>query len=309
MPNTPIKMKNTSLLERMYWIAGILSAIVAVAALMRPVWLYLKSTADVPSTPSASAVNSGNRSIIIQGSGNVVVAPQNATAETRSAGRFIDIEISDHVLDLQGKSRHEVHFPQISGKIPHDVLERINHFLRRSAETEYERYENIDEVQISYEIGLKEFNLLGINFEIFASGDQAAHPITSTSATTLDLETGSPLYLKDFFRPGYIGEINEFVRSALVNQNKYYPCEKSMGGGANDNAVSLVLEGITGHRADACFKSVSEGSQYYLTDTSVVLVFPKYSIAPGVDGDIEIPIHFKELGNILKSNGPLQRFL
>jgi hypothetical protein len=100
------------------------------------------------------------------------------------------------MLDLQGRARHEVHFPQVSGKISHDVLERINHFLKRSAEAEYERYENIDEVKISYEIGLKEFNLIGINFHILISGDKAAHPITSTSPTTLDLETDSALSLK-----------------------------------------------------------------------------------------------------------------
>lgn len=239
----------------------------------------------------------------------MIIEPQNATADARDAGRFVDIEISDHMLDLQGKARHEVHFPQVSGKLSHDVLERINHFLRRSAETEYERYANIDEVKISYRIGLKEFNLLGINFEIFVSGDKAIHPITSTSATTLDLETGSALSLKDFFRPDYISELNELIRSELVSREEYYPCEKQNGYGAEDNAVSLALENITGHPAGACFKSISDESQYYLTDTSLVLVFPKYSIAPGVDGDIEMPIHFNKISNILKSNGPLKRFL
>jgi Protein of unknown function (DUF3298) len=309
MPNTPKKVKTTSSLERMSWIAAILSTVIAAVTVIWPVWTYFKSTGEASPSPSTSAVNSGNRAIIIQGSGNTVVAAQSASAETHDAGRFVEIEISDHMLDLQGKTRHEVHFPQISGKISHNVLDRINHFLRRSALTEYERYADVDEVRISYEVGLKDFNLLGINFEIFANGDRAAHPITSTSATTLDLETGSEFLLKDFFRSGYIKRLNDLVQSELISREQYYPCEKQRGTDVGRNMVSNVLESITGHAADACFKSISGDSQYYLSDTSLVIVFPKYSIAPGVDGDIEIPIHFKELQGILKPGGPLQRFL
>jgi hypothetical protein len=309
MSNTTNKVKSTSLLERVSWIAAILSAGVAVVALIWAVWTYFKPAGEASLVPSISTTNSGNRAIIIQGSGNTVVAPQGASPEKYNAQRFVEIEISDHMLDVQGKVRHEVHFPQISGKISHDVLDRINHFLMRLAKTEYERYASLDEVRISYEVGLKDFNLLGIDFEIFVSGDRAIHPITSTSATTLDLETGSAFLLSDFFRPGYAGVLNDLVRSKLVDRGQYYPCKEQETNGVEETMVSNTLENITGHPANACFKSISNESQYYLTDTSLVLVFPKYSIAPGVDGDMEIPFHFKELQSILKSDGPLQRFL
>ncbi|WP_404843028.1 hypothetical protein [Burkholderia thailandensis] len=41
----------------------------------------------------------------------------------------------------------------------------------------------------------------------------------------------------------------------------------------------------------------------------MVLVFPKYSIAPGASGDLEVPITFKEIQNLLSPDSPLQRFL
>lgn len=302
-------MKVTPSLNRIASIATILSTVIAAAS---AIWAIRESLKPAPATlpiHSASVSNSGSRAFIVQGNGNTILAPQNSPTQMQDTERFIKIKIIDQTLDTQGNSRHEAHFPQISGKIPHDTLDRINHFLKRSALTEYERYAYIDEVRISYEIGLKEFNLLGVNFKIFANGDRAAHPITSTNATTLDLETGSPLLLKDLFVPGHIKKLNHLIRAALIDREQYYPCNEKLSTDVATKMVKSVLEDITDHPAKICFSSISDDSQYYLTDTALIFVFPKYSIAPGSDGDIEIPIYFKKIRDILKLNGPLQRFL
>lgn len=302
--------KATTRLEKLNWIAGIGSCIVGALAFAWAVWVGEKPEHNSPYTLStSSSIVAQEGGVIIQGDGNTVISHRVDAFQGRKAERFVDIDIEEYVVDLKEKTRHEVKFPQISGRISKDVLARANHFIKRTALTEYERYLDMDEVRVSYVVGLKEFNLLGISFEIFASGDRAAHPLSSTYATTLDLETGSPLTLKDFLVLGYEGSLNELVRQKLVARQAYFPCETLLNATKAVNPVSSALEQITGHSSNTCFDTVADDTQYFLTDTSLVIVFPKFAVAPGVAGDIEIPIRFVEIRNLIRSDGPLNRFL
>lgn len=141
----------------------------------------------------------------------------------------------------------------------------------------------------------------------------ALHPISSTYATTIDLETGSELSLKDFIAPTSWPTINELVRASLVRREQYYPCEKTADTSTGlQEALSEIrgqIQETTGHAADACFSTITDETRYYLTDTALVLVFPKFTIAPGASGDIEVPIYFGKIRNLLKPQGPLQRLL
>ena len=47
------------------------------------------------------------------------------------------------------------------------------------------------------------------------------------------------------------------------------------------------------------FQTVSPDQWYYLTDTALVVVFPRYAITPGVYGEPEFVISFDELSDIL----------
>lgn len=301
-------------LERKSWIAGVIGTIIGSAAFAWSIWTYFFPHDASPQTSSPSAANTGDRAIIVQGSGNTIVAPQQeGSFETRKAPRFFEVEISDQALKIEGNSRHEVHYPQISGTIPSDTLALTNHLLKRSALTEYEYYSGMNEVRITYKIGLKEFNLIGINYNIFIWNDGAAHPQTTTNAITINLETGHELKLKNILRTGYRRRINELVRENLIRQDQYFPCENKKTSDSKEQRAEVAIHGILKeilrHSSDTCFSSVTDDSQYYLTDTSLVLVFPKYSIAPGASGDLEVPITFKEIQNLLSPDSPLQRFL
>ena len=314
-------VKVTSSLEKWSWIAGIIGAVCACLSILLAVWNPFSSSVKIPTVPSTHSISFGRGAIIIQGNGNTVTTPpasSNAattppvtSAQRDEASRFYSINITDQTLALPSEPRHMVHYPQISGNIPHDMLARANHFLKRVALTEYERYKNREDVRISYDIGLKDFNLIGVNYEIFANNTMAAHPITSTDAVTLDIESGSGVTLKDLLSPNYIGEISKIIHAKLVELDQYYPCEKDVDKNTQEavEMIEHVISEDTGHSANTCFNSITSDSQYYLTDTSIVFVFPKYSIAPGAEGDIEIPINFKEIQYLIKPDGALRRFL
>lgn len=306
----PEKRKVTSHLERFNWIGGGLSGAAAVVTVLLTMWGDAKSDREVShnlSVTGATVQQTG--AVIIQGNGNTVVSPISGVDSKVGAGRFVRVDVREYKVDLKAIPRHEVRFPQVSGGISADILARTNHLLKRTALTEYERYSGMDDVKVSYVVGLTEFNLLGVSFEIYASGDRAAHPLSSTSATTIDLETGSPLMLKDYFIPGYVGKLNAIVQSKLIANDSYFPCETLHGATKAVSVVSSALEQITGHSANACFDSVADDTQYFLTDTSLVIVFPKYAAGPGVAGDIEVPISFGEIRGLMRPDGPLSRFL
>lgn len=304
----------TQPLERTSWIAGIVGAAIGCLALAWSIWTYFKPPESPPLSPSNSTMNSGKSSIIIQGNGNTVVASSKFEAAIQGkTQRYVAFSISDQTLDLLGKKRHEVHFPRLDGAIPPDVLARSNHFLKRVALTAYEDYVNWDEVNISYKIGFKDFNLLGINYSIFMGNDDAAHPLSTTNAIVLNIETGTEFELKEFFQSGYLQHLNTLVRANLAKQGQYFPCDsdKSLDVGTKKalKVVQGTLKDILGHESSTCFSSVKNNSQFYLTDTSLVFVFPKYSVAPGASGDVEVPVNFRDLKSLLHPKGPLRRFL
>lgn len=302
-------------LERKSWIAGIIGTTISLVALIWSVWTYVSPPESPQSLPTNGAMNSGNGAIFVQGNGNTVVAaPSVETNNPSKTPRYFEFSISDQSLELLGKKRHEVHYPKLVGSIASDALARSNHFLKRAALTAYERYADWDEVKIGYKVGFKEFNLLGINYSIFMGNDGAAHPLSTTNAIVLNIETGTEFELKDLFLSGYAKQLNELVRANLKKQENYFPCEEAARNieSATKDAVKGIqgaLKDILGHESNICFNTVRDNSQYYLTDTSLVLVFPKYSIAPGASGDVEVPINFKAILSLLNPNGPLRRFL
>jgi hypothetical protein len=65
----------------------------------------------------------------------------------------------------------------------------------------------------------------------------------------------------------------------------------------NERISTLIAADPYG--SDYNFESVSSSQWYYLTDTSLVIVFERYTIAPGAAGEPEFAIPLSELSDIL----------
>lgn len=288
-------------LEESNRVAGIVSAVLAILALGWAVWTYFRP----PEPPMPTAKVEGNNNILIQGNNNTVASPPLRTSS------FASIKVVDASLPTDKSKKHSVRYAAISGMELLDAQARANHLLKRTALSIYEKYEAWDEVDIQYKVGFTEFNMLGINIYVMINNKGAAHPLTTTQAMVIDLNTAGLFELRQLFRSGYTDELNRLVISKLKQAESFFPCAKPSADKQQeeDNRMAEVLENILSHESKGCFSGIADNGQFYLTDTSVVFVFPKYSIAPGVSGDIEVRVNFQELQGLLNPNGPLQRFL
>jgi hypothetical protein len=293
-------------LEKSSWVAGVISAVVAILALGWAVWTYVRppESSTPPAIPSARVEGSNN--ILIQGNNNTV-----ASAPPRTSS-FASIKVVDVSLPIDRSKAHSIQYAAISGMESLDAQARANHLLKRTVLSIYEKYEDWDEVDIQYKVGFTEFNLLGINIYVMIFNKGAAHPLTTTQAMVVDLNTAGLFELRQLFQSGYKAELNRIVISKLKQADSFFPCSKPSANKQQEEAnrmVEGVLESILGHESKVCFSGIEDNGQFYLTDTSVVFVFPKYSIAPGASGDVEVKVGFQELRGLLNPNGPLQRFL
>lgn len=292
-----------SYLEKSNRIAGIVSAVVAILALGWAVWSPPKSSTP---PPMLTAKVEGNNNMLIQGNNNTVVSQPSRTSS------FASINLVDVSLPVGKYKAHSVRCAAVYGMESLDTQARVNHLLKRTALSIYEKYEDWDEVDIRYEVGFTEFNLLSINIYVVIFNKNAAHPLTTTQAMMVDLNTAGLFELRQLFQPGYKPELNRMVISKLKQTDSFFPCAKPSADKQQEKANRMVqrgLEKILGHESKVCFSGIEDNDQFYLTDTSVVFVFPKYSIAPGAAGDVEVRINFQELQGLLNPNGPLQRFL
>lgn len=293
-------------LEKSSWVAGIVSAALAILALGWTVWTYVRPPESSTPPPSPTARIEGSNNILIQGNNNTVASQPPRTST------FASIKVTNVSLPIDKTKKHSVSYAAISGMTSLDAQARANHLLKRTVLSIYERYEDWDEVDIQYKVGFTEFNLLGINIHVMIFNTGAAHPLTTTQAMVVDLNTAGLFELRDLFQSGYKSDLNRIVISKLKQADSFFPCTRPSADKqqqAANRMVEGVLEDILGHESKVCFSGIDNNGQFYLTDTSVVFVFPKYSIAPGASGDVEAKVNFQELRGLLNPNGPLRRFL
>lgn len=260
--------------SRLKKLTGIGAAVVATLALGWAVWTYIRSPeSPPPRTPS-----------------------------------FAAIKVVGMSVPIDKAKKHSVRYAEISGMESLDTQARVNHLLKRTALSIYEKYKDWDEVIIDYEVGFTGFNLLAIkiNTEIFNEG--AAHPHHETKSMVVDLTTVELIELRHLFKPAYKADLNRILMSKLKQAGTSSPCEEPSGDKQQQDAereVKKALENMFGDEAQGCFSGFKDGWQFYLKGPSVVFVFPKYSIASGASGIVEVGVNFKELRGLLNPNGPI----
>lgn len=63
--------------------------------------------------------------------------------------------------------------------------------------------------------------------------------------------------------------------------------------------VADMIDGDDSMRDDFTFTTIAADQWFYLTDTELVIVFPRYDIAPGVAGEPEFRIPLSSLSDVL----------
>lgn len=109
----------------------------------------------------------------------------------------------------------------------------------------------------------------------------AAHPWGSMASINYESSTGRVLELSDLFRPGvdYVSRLSQIAIDSLEHQEYMNP--KMVRQGAGPVARNFKV--------------------FTLTDSTLVLHFPTYQVAPGVAGPQKVVIPLKKLAPLLRT--------
>lgn len=187
-----------------------------------------------------------------------------------------------------------VSIPKIEGNITGGLEEVINNEIRKKvneitkeAEQRAREYkeayvqtggEERDwkmEIQVDYDIKCQ--NEAYLSFQIWKT-ESLASCYTENYYYNIDLEVGKELTLRDLLGPGYKEIANKAVKKGIKKRLKEDENAMFFGYGEDEG----LIEG---------FKSISENQSFYINEKgNIVLVFEKYSIAPGYMGEVEFEL-------------------
>ncbi len=120
------------------------------------------------------------------------------------------------------------------------------------------------------------------SFSTFSGG---AHPNHMTECYNFDLkDNGKILKLSDILISGVYGELTKLAENKLKED---YKTDNLRNAGFFENHLSI-----------------SNKNEYIITDSSLVLQFNTYEIAPYVMGEIRIELPFNEIKDLLKPDAP-----
>ncbi len=191
-------------------------------------------------------------------------------------------------ISLSSYMHYEITYPYIAYKDNTFIETKINKLIEETF-TEWdinlnniEKSEWVGEIQGNYKIAYKIKNLLGLRLQIYWYGAGAAHGNVSIVTHNINLKNGEIFEFKDLFRSTAKNDINILI----VKKLKTHECFK-----------------ITGPPKEV---NVRDDQEFYLEKDKLVVVFPKYEIACGACGPVEVIIALSELKNFVNPNGPLE---
>lgn len=160
----------------------------------------------------------------------------------------------------------------------HDIKERAAQYQNILEEANYveSAIERI-EVEIDYEI--KSNTKERVSF-VLSKSEYFGSIYTETYYYNIDLSTGKDITLKDILGEDYINIINLQIKKQIQERIQ------------NDkNAIFFSEEDDPYLEDGSSFKSISDKQEFYINEEgNVVIVFQKYTIAPGYMGILEFEI-------------------
>ena len=127
-------------------------------------------------------------------------------------------------------------------------------------------------IDVDYEIKCQNDHYLSF---VLTETETRANAYTELYTYNIDLQAGRELTLRDMLGPDYKELANEAVRAGIAAQEAESP----------DNIYFHGEEGVEG------FTSIADDQRFYINEAGhVVVVFPKYAIAPGYMGEREFEV-------------------
>lgn len=210
---------------------------------------------------------------IIQPSAEPAAAPVTISARTLDYSiDYVDVDIT---------------YPEISGMrdetVQNAINERVFNDLKSraqaiEAQAEQDARESRLRIKYSMDAGFSvarnDGRVLSIQIEISTYQGGANVGTDSMFINMINKEEAIQPTFSELFVDGadYTAVINEIINAQIVNIPE-----------------SEMFD----------FQTVSPDQWYYLTDTALVVVFPRYAITPGVYGEPEFVIPFDEISDIL----------
>jgi len=187
-----------------------------------------------------------------------------------------------------GSSKVNVYYPVIIQMNDAIIQRKINNTIIRTLNgilIEQNFYaKELVELLATFEIKNNQRGILSLNLIVY-SFTGGAHGMTIIKSLTFDTKTGKQYELKDLFKPGseYVKKLSDIIR---VDINKW--------------GTQLL---------DPPFKEIRPDQDFYIADTSLVVYFQLYEIAPYAWGFPYFPIPILDNADIIQPEGPLDRMM
>lgn len=217
-----------------------------------------------------------------------------ATSEIPLIGNLVTLITSQEYTKEDEKAKLSVTIPKIEGKIKGNLEEVVNQEIRKRVnEITKEARERAEEyreayvqtggdeqdwkmdIQINYDIKCQNEEYL--SFKIWKT-ESLASCYTENYYYNIDLEVGKELTLRDLLGPDYKEIANKAVKEGIEKRLKEDKEAMFFGYGEDDGLVDG-------------FESIADDQNFFINEEgNVVLVFEKYSIAPGYMGEVEFEL-------------------
>jgi hypothetical protein len=235
------------------------------------------SAAFAAPTPAGSTFPAEQRDLTVAEKNNLITAEK--------------IQEKNDILEI------DITYPVISGLTDADFQEQLNYYIkkqvmyakdgieRQAEEYDQEAKKNGWEIRpyqlfIDYDLKTNDEDLLSftITYYTYTGG---ANGMTVVGCINIDKKANTPIHLGDLFPAG--ADYKTKINNEIIKQIEL----------RSQNKEEIFFEGDMG------FKSISDTQGFYLKDNDIVIVFPKYEIAPGAMGIPEFAINLAELKDSL----------
>lgn len=228
----------------------------------------------------------------------ITAEQQDLTVTVSGDGSDAAFDQNDMITAQKIKEKNDfleidITYPIISGLTDADFQEQLNYHIKKQVtyskdiiEVQAKEYaqdakKNGWEVRpyqlfIDYDLKTNDEDFLSftITYYTYTGG---ANGMTVVSCINIDKKANKPIHLEDLFPQG--ADFKTKINNEIVKQIEL----------RSKDEEEMFFEGDVG------FKSIKDSQGFYLKDNDIVIVFPKYEIAPGAMGIPEFAINLAEL--------------
>lgn len=208
-----------------------------------------------------------------------------------------DLITAEKIQKKNGLLEIDITYPVISGLTDTDFQKQLNYYIKKQVTTAKDDIEiqaekfaqeakkngwEVRPYQLSIDYDLKtndeDFLSFTITYYTYTGG---ANGMTVVESINIDKKANMSIHLEDLFPEG--ADFKTKINNEIVKQIELRSKDKE----------EMFFEGDMG------FKSISDTQGFYLIDNDIVIIFPKYEIAPGAMGIPEFAINLAELKDSL----------